>query len=191
MKHSQHQHFNHHLTQHPDYKKIFSKSNASKKETIYKRCCCPIEDLGFSPWIKSNFTKQCLQQDHYQVQPMEARPWTFTLEIATRYSKSTTKNKCSPHMCFHPLLPRLLLQVIKHPTQRKNMCKSSSQPIHLSIIANLRSRTPYLSPPLSISWKYILRHVPWHRQEREATLHALMNPHWLKIRARKARAISI
>ena len=52
---------------------------------------------------------------------MKAIPWDFTLEIETRYSRSTTKNAI--HMCCYPRLPRLLLQVAKHPTHMKNMCR--------------------------------------------------------------------
>jgi hypothetical protein len=62
MKHSQQLHSNHHRKQHPDYKKKISKSNTSKNEIMHKLCHHPIENLGFSPWRKCEFTKQYLQQ---------------------------------------------------------------------------------------------------------------------------------
>jgi hypothetical protein len=56
---------------------------------------------------------------------------------------------------------------------------------------NLRSQQPWLSPPLSLSWKSIFRHVPWHRQESEAWCHTLMKTHWLKTGAWMIRSILI
>jgi hypothetical protein len=38
-------------------KSSFSKSDASKKETVHKRRRRPIIDLRFSPWRKSSLTK--------------------------------------------------------------------------------------------------------------------------------------
>jgi hypothetical protein len=58
----------------------FSNSDASKKETVHKRCHRPIIDHRFSPWRKTPLTKQCLQQGHCQAQPIKARPWIFTLQ---------------------------------------------------------------------------------------------------------------
>jgi hypothetical protein len=59
MKRSQ-QHSNHHQIQHLDYKRIFSKSNASNKEAIHKICHRSIGNLRFSSRRQSDFTKQCL-----------------------------------------------------------------------------------------------------------------------------------
>jgi hypothetical protein len=68
---------------------------------MHQYCRRPIEDLGFPPWRKYEFVKQCLQQVHCQVQLMMARHLAFTLEISTMYSRSTIKN--AVHKCCHPL----------------------------------------------------------------------------------------
>jgi hypothetical protein len=57
------------------------KSDASKKETVHKRCRRPIIDLRFSLEEKFALTKQCLQQGHCQAQPIKVRPWIFTLQV--------------------------------------------------------------------------------------------------------------
>jgi hypothetical protein len=54
--------------------KSFSKSNASRKETMHKRYRRPIEDLGFSLYKMSKFLKQCLLATYNQ------RPSVCTLE---------------------------------------------------------------------------------------------------------------
>jgi hypothetical protein len=61
-------------------KSSFSESNTSKKGTVHKRCRRPIIDLRFSPWRKSLLSKECLQQDHCQAQPIKARFWIFILK---------------------------------------------------------------------------------------------------------------
>jgi hypothetical protein len=66
-------------------KSKFSKSDAFKKETVHKRHRRPIIDHRFSPWRKPVLSKQCLQQDHCQTQPIKAIPWIFTLKDKTLY----------------------------------------------------------------------------------------------------------
>jgi hypothetical protein len=97
----------------------------------------------------------------------------FHPENRNTVPKSNTKN--AVHMCFHPLFSRSMLQVTKHTTHMKNLCrKSYSQAIHLFLITNLRSQSPWLSPPLAIPWKSILRHIPWNQQASEVWRHTLM-----------------
>jgi hypothetical protein len=92
--------------------------------------------------------------------------------------------KCSPPM-FPPPLAKCDAAGHQHPTHMKNWCRHSSpQPKHLYTITTLRSQLLWLSPPLSMPWKSIFRHVLWHRQESKASWHALMKPHWPKWRDR-------
>jgi hypothetical protein len=74
----------------------FSKSDASKKETVHKHHRRLIIDHRFSPWIKSPLTKQCLQQGHCQTQPIKARPWIFTLQDRTLNSSHVVTSTCIP-----------------------------------------------------------------------------------------------
>jgi hypothetical protein len=69
---------------------------------------------------KIEFTKQCLQQGQCQVQLMKARTWGF--HRANSYLVLEEHHQSAVHMRFHPLFPRLLLQVTKHPTHRKSLC---------------------------------------------------------------------
>jgi hypothetical protein len=64
-------------------KSTFSKSDASKKETMHKHRRRPIMDLRISPRRKSSLSKQCIQQGHCHTQPIKATPSIFTLKGKT------------------------------------------------------------------------------------------------------------
>jgi hypothetical protein len=59
------------------------KSGTSKKETEHKHLRRPIKDHKFSLSRKSMLSKQYLQQGYWQTQPIETRPYTFTLIYKT------------------------------------------------------------------------------------------------------------
>jgi hypothetical protein len=57
MKHSQQQQHSNHNKDNTETTNRFSKGNSSKKKTMHTHCHCPIEDLGFSPRRKSEYTQ--------------------------------------------------------------------------------------------------------------------------------------
>jgi hypothetical protein len=130
---------------------------------MHKCYRCLIVDLRFLSWRKSKFPKQCLLQGHCQVQPMKARPWGFTLEIEAPYSRRTTKKAFQ--LCCHPRLPRLLLLVAntRHTEEPVPHFPHRNQCPHRHYKPSIT--TTITSSSLSVSWKSICRHVPWHWQK--------------------------
>jgi hypothetical protein len=99
-----------------------SKSAASNNKTYTSVVVAQTKILSFHTGEIPEFTKQCLQQGHGWIQPIKARPWAFTLKLATLYSRSTFKN--AVHMCCHPLAKAVAAN-LQHPTHMSNVyCKS-------------------------------------------------------------------
>jgi hypothetical protein len=78
-----------------DHKRDSPKATSPRKKTRHKRYRRSTEDLGFSPWRNSDFTKQYLEQAHCKVQPMKAKHWAFILEIVTRRSTNNKVKLCA------------------------------------------------------------------------------------------------
>jgi hypothetical protein len=110
-----------------------------QKKTVHKRHRRPIIDLRFSPWRNSSLSKQCLQQEHYQTQPIKARPWILTL-----------KDKTLNFSCAAALTYPSLFQVTKHqanstspPTSDHHSCSTDLGLMTFSASTMERKRNPW------------------------------------------------
>jgi hypothetical protein len=88
----------------------FSIMDASKKETMHKRCRRPIIDLRFSPWRKSSLSKQCLQQEYWQIKlikadlgfsPWKIELWTSPMQLSPHTNRCLKSRSSKPISAHH------------------------------------------------------------------------------------------
>jgi hypothetical protein len=161
MKHSRQQYSNNHQREHPDNKYILQKQRCKEGNNVQ---ALSLHDrrfriLDFHPW--GSLSSQNNMPSARSLQGTTNKGHMFGFHPGNRDSVHEEQH--------HPLLLRPLLLVPNtQRTERACAIESSLQP-------------PWLSPPLSILWEFIHRHVPWHRQKSESLLHILIKPHSLPI----------
>ena len=189
MKHLQQQHSNHHQRQHLNNRRGSSKATPPRRKQCISVVVAQSRILSFHPGESPRFQKQCLRKTIARY-----NQWSKTLGFHPGDRGSVLEKH--PQNCCPPMLT-------PHPFQGRR-CKSSTsdtqekKPVSPFFNAIKTPRT--INSPITATmtffttstlWKSILRHVPWHRQDNEASRHTLMKPLWLKMRARPTESIPI